>query len=56
MGAIDSIAADPIEAARASQVTLLAVPIYATLDFMEKLARSARAASIWSPTWAAPSA
>ncbi len=38
MGAIDSVAADAIEAARASQVTLLAVPIYATLDFMEKLA------------------
>jgi prephenate dehydrogenase len=38
MGAVDSIAADPIEAARTSQVTLLAVPIYATLDFMEKLA------------------
>jgi prephenate dehydrogenase len=38
MGAIDSVAADPIEAARAAQVTLLAVPIYATLDFMEKLA------------------
>ncbi|MGB0066037.1 MAG: prephenate dehydrogenase [Terracidiphilus sp.] len=38
MGAIDSLAADPIEAARTSQVTLLAVPIYATLDFMEKLA------------------
>src|SRR5208283_1162758 len=38
MGAIDSLATDPIEAARASQVTLLAVPIYATLDFMEKLA------------------
>jgi prephenate dehydrogenase len=37
-GAIDSLAADPIEAARASQVTVLAVPIYATLDFMEKLA------------------
>jgi len=37
-GAIDSIAADPLEAARASQVVLLAVPIYATLDFMEKLA------------------
>jgi prephenate dehydrogenase len=27
-----------LQAARASQVTLLAVPIYATLDFMEKLA------------------
>jgi prephenate dehydrogenase len=38
MGAIDSVAADPIEAARASQVVLLSVPIYATLDFMEKLA------------------
>jgi prephenate dehydrogenase len=38
MGAIDSVAADAIEAARASQVMLLAVPIYATLDFMEKLA------------------
>jgi len=38
MGAIDSLAGDAIEAARASQVTLLAVPIYATLDFMEKLA------------------
>jgi prephenate dehydrogenase len=38
MGAVDSVAADPIEAARGSQVTLLAVPIYATLDFMEKLA------------------
>jgi prephenate dehydrogenase len=38
MGAIDSIAADPIEAARANQVVLLSVPIYATLDFMEKLA------------------
>ena len=37
-GAIDSIVADPLEAARASQVVLLAVPIYATLDFMEKLA------------------
>src|SRR5664279_266940 len=38
MGAIDSVAADPIEVARASQVVLLSVPIYATLDFMEKLA------------------
>jgi prephenate dehydrogenase len=37
-GAIDSIVADPLEAARASQVVLLSVPIYATLDFMEKLA------------------
>jgi len=38
MGAIDSIATDALEAARASQVVLLSVPIYATLDFMEKLA------------------
>ncbi len=37
MGALDSIAADPFEMARASQVVLLAVPIYATLDWMEKL-------------------
>ena len=38
MGALDSLAPDPIEAARASQVTVLAVPIFASLDFMEKLA------------------
>lgn len=38
MGAIDSLAADGAEAARASQVTVLAVPIFATLDWMEKLA------------------
>jgi prephenate dehydrogenase len=37
MGALDSIAADPLQAARESQVVLLAVPIYATLDWMEKL-------------------
>ena len=37
MGAIDSIAADPLQAARESQVALLCVPIYATLDLMEKL-------------------
>jgi prephenate dehydrogenase len=37
MGAIDSIAADALQAARQSQVVLLAVPIYSTLDFMEKL-------------------
>jgi prephenate dehydrogenase len=37
MGAIDSIAADALQAARESQVVLLAVPIYATLDLMEKL-------------------
>ncbi|MGD0890705.1 MAG: prephenate dehydrogenase/arogenate dehydrogenase family protein [Terracidiphilus sp.] len=38
MGAVDSIAADALQAARENQVVLLAVPIYATLDFMEKLA------------------
>jgi prephenate dehydrogenase len=37
-GAIDSVAADPLQAARESQVVVLAVPIYATLDLMEKLA------------------
>jgi prephenate dehydrogenase len=37
-GAIDTVAADPLEAARGAQVTVLAMPIYATLDFMEKLA------------------
>jgi len=37
MGAIDSISADALQAARESQVVLLAVPIYATLDLMEKL-------------------
>ena len=38
MGAVDSLAGDAIAAARASQVTVLAVPIFATLDLMEKLA------------------
>jgi prephenate dehydrogenase len=37
MGAIDSIADDPVQAARDSQVVLLAVPIFATLDLMEQL-------------------
>jgi len=37
LGAIDSVASDPLQAARDSQVVLLAVPIYATLDWMEKL-------------------
>jgi prephenate dehydrogenase len=37
MGAIDQLAADPLQAARESDVVVLAVPIYATLDFMEKL-------------------
>ncbi len=38
MGAVDALATDPLQAARESQVVLLAVPIYATLDWMEKLA------------------
>ncbi len=38
MGAIDSVAADPLQMARESQVVVLAMPIYATLDYMEKLA------------------
>jgi prephenate dehydrogenase len=37
MGAVDAIESDPLEAARAAQVTVIAVPIYATLDLMEKL-------------------
>ena len=37
LGAIDSVAADALQAARESQVVVLAVPIYATLDWMEKL-------------------
>ena len=37
MGAIDSIVTDALQAARDCQVVLLAVPIYATLDWMEKL-------------------
>ena len=38
MGAIDLLATDPLQLARESEVVVLAVPIYATLDFMEKLA------------------
>jgi prephenate dehydrogenase len=37
-GAIDSVAADPIEAACASQLILLAAPVYAILDWMKQLA------------------
>ncbi|MGA2807412.1 MAG: prephenate dehydrogenase [Terracidiphilus sp.] len=37
-GAIDRIAADALQAARESQMVLLAVPIHATLDWMEQLA------------------
>ena len=39
MGALDSVADDPLEAALGAQIVLLAMPIYATLDFMEKLAQ-----------------
>jgi len=38
MGAIDSVADEPLGTARASQVTVLCVPIYATINLMEKLA------------------
>ena len=38
LGAIDSIAADALGAAREADVTLIAAPIFATLDLMEKLA------------------
>jgi prephenate dehydrogenase len=37
MGALDLVEADALKAARESQVVLLCVPIYATLDYMEKL-------------------
>jgi prephenate dehydrogenase len=37
MGALSEVALDPIQAARESQVVLLAMPIYATLDFMAQL-------------------
>ncbi len=36
-GAIDSIASDPLQAALEAQVVALAVPIYSTLDYMDKL-------------------
>jgi len=38
LGAVDSLAADGVDAARSSQVTVIAVPIFATLDWMDKLA------------------
>jgi len=38
-GAIDSIAVDPISAACEADVTILSVPIYATLDLMAQLTR-----------------
>ena len=37
-GALSAGATDPLEATRGAQLTVLAMPIYATLDFMEKLA------------------
>lgn len=37
-GAIDSLATDPIAAAKDADLVLLAMPIYATLDLMERLA------------------
>lgn len=38
LGAVDSIMSDALEAAKSSDVIVLAVPIYATLDWMEQLA------------------
>lgn len=37
MGAIDLIVEDPLEAARTCQIILLATPVHAILDWMEKL-------------------
>ena len=37
MGAIDVVVADPIEAARESEVVVLTMPIFATLDYMAQL-------------------
>jgi prephenate dehydrogenase len=37
MGAINSIAADPLKGAQEADVTIIAVPIFATLDLMEQL-------------------
>jgi prephenate dehydrogenase len=36
-GAIDGLATDPMAAAKQAEVTVIAVPIYATLDLMEQL-------------------
>jgi prephenate dehydrogenase len=38
MGALDTVATDPIAMARASQVVLLCTPVHAILDWMEQLA------------------
>ncbi|MGB6744258.1 MAG: prephenate dehydrogenase/arogenate dehydrogenase family protein [Terracidiphilus sp.] len=40
MGALTSVGEDPIEVARESQVVLLSMPIYATLDFMAQLSNA----------------
>jgi len=40
MGALSEVALDPIQAARESQVVLLAMPIFATLDFMAQLSNA----------------
>jgi prephenate dehydrogenase len=37
MGAIDSVASEPLVAAKSSQLVLLATPVYAILDWMEQL-------------------
>lgn len=37
-GAIDEVASDPVAAARASDLVLLATPVFGILDWMEKLA------------------
>lgn len=38
MGAIDTVAADPLEMARSCQILVLATPVLAILDWMEQLA------------------
>lgn len=40
MGALSVVADDPIEAAREGQVVLLAMPIFATLDYMAQLSNA----------------
>jgi len=38
LGAIDTVVGDPLSAAEASEIVLLAMPVYAILDWMEQLA------------------
>jgi prephenate dehydrogenase len=38
LGAIEAVAADPLEAAEESQLIVLATPVYSILDWMERLA------------------